>query len=294
MISQDWKTKDYRAEIQLESDTNSSFLKQLNLIGENKTILEFGCATGYFSQMLIEKGCTVVGVEINANAAKLAEQYCSNVIVADLDFTSLEEILQGQKFDIAVFGDVLEHLRDPWNLLESLRNYLNPGGFVVASIPNIAHGSVRLSLLQGNFNYQQYGILDNTHIRFFTRATVDEMFKKAGYFVDALDRTKVPILSDSNLLPQFNKSDISPDLIELIELDEESDTLQFIVRAYPESEQDRAAALANKSSELAKKCDELTAKNNKLREALSEATTENQIIRRSKWWRLRTLFSKDS
>jgi O-antigen biosynthesis protein len=293
MVVENWQKKDYHAEIQLESATNSSFLKQLNLIGENKTILEFGCATGYFSQMLIEKGCTIVGVEINANAAKIAEQYCSKVIVADLDFTSLEEILQGQKFDIAVFGDVLEHLRDPWNILESLRNYLNPGGFVVASIPNIAHGAVRLSLLQGNFNYQQYGILDNTHIRFFTRATIDEMFKKAGYFLDTLDRTKVPILSDSNLLPQFNKSDISPDLIELIESDEESDTLQFIIRAYPESEQDRSAALVNRSSELAKKCDELTAKNNKLREALSEATTENQIIRRSKWWRLRSLFSND-
>ena len=190
MISQDWNKKDYQAEIKLDSDPNNSFLKQLDLIGEHKTVLEFGCATGYFSQMLSAKGCTITGVEINANAAKLAEQYCTKVIVADLDFTPLDEILSGQTFDVAVFGDVLEHLRDPWNILKNLKNYLNPGGFIVASIPNIAHGAVRLSLLQGNFNYQQYGILDNTHIRFFTKVTIDDMFEKSGYFLDMLRRNR--------------------------------------------------------------------------------------------------------
>ena len=243
--------------------------------------------------MLSAKGCTITGVEINANAAKLAEQYCTKVIVADLDFTPLDEILSGQTFDVAVFGDVLEHLRDPWNILKNLKNYLNPGGFIVASIPNIAHGAVRLSLLQGNFNYQQYGILDNTHIRFFTKVTIDDMFEKSGYFLDALDRTKVSILSDSNLLPKFNKSDVIPAIIKTLELDEESDTLQFVVRAYPESEQDRVAALLNKSSELSRKCDKLTIRNNKLVEALSVITTENKIIKKSKWWRMRTLFFKD-
>ena len=168
MATENWQ-KDYQTDVQLGSETNSSLAKQLGFVGENKSVLEFGCATGYFSRMLSEKGCRVVGVEINSDAAKQAQKYCEEVIVADLDFTPLDKILSQRTFDVAIFGDVLEHLRDPWQILESVRNHLNPGGFVVASIPNIAHGAVRLSLLQGSFNYQQYGILDNTHIRFFTK-----------------------------------------------------------------------------------------------------------------------------
>ena len=122
MTNKSWQ-KDYPIDVQSGLDSNSSLVKQLNLIGENKTVLEFGCATGYFSQMLSEKGCSVVGVEINSDAAKRAEQHCWKVIVADLDFTSLDEILLGQTFDVAVFGDVLEHLRDPWRVLENLKNF---------------------------------------------------------------------------------------------------------------------------------------------------------------------------
>lgn len=290
MTSEKWH-KDYRVEVQLSSlDTtsNNSFAKTLNLIGENKRVLEFGCATGYFSQMLSEKGCNVVGVEINSIAAQKAEKYCSKVMVADLDSIPLDKILLNDTFDVAVFGDVLEHLRDPWHVLESVKNYLKPGGFIVASIPNIAHGAVRLSLLQGNFNYQRYGILDDTHIRFFTKSTIIEMIEKSGYFLDVLDRTKVPVLADSNLLPHFNRSEISPEIINKLELDEESSTLQFIIRAYPESEQNRYTALMNKYQES-------TEKNNTLMENLKElshAAAENQAIKGSMWWRMRKIFRK--
>jgi O-antigen biosynthesis protein len=283
MAIQNWQ-KDYQSDIKLSSDPNNSLVKQLNLVGSNRTVLEFGCATGYFSRMLSEKGCNIVGVEINSDAAKHAEKYCSKVLVADLDFTPLNEILSEQTFDVAIFGDVLEHLRNPWQILENVKNHLNPGGFVVASIPNIAHGAVRLSLLQGQFNYQKYGVLDNTHIRFFTKTTIDEMFDKSGYFIDALERTKIPIFSGLDLLPPFDKDTVSPDLIKQLELDEESDTLQFVVRAYPKSEKDRYVSLLNRHNELQDKCNELM-------KTLSKVNDEKKS-EQSRWWHLKKLFSR--
>jgi len=272
VINKTWQ-KDYESTTHINPDSNNSLAKLLKLIGENRSILEFGCASGYFSRMLSERGCHVTGIEINSNAAQQAEKYCGRVIVADLDFISLNELLPQQTFDVAVFGDVLEHLRDPWHILETTRKLLNPGGFVVASIPNIAHGAVRLALLQGKFNYQKYGILENTHIRFFTGQIIKELFEKSGYFLDAIERTKIPILADFNLLPQFDKNAVDPKLISELEKDEESDTLQFIVRAYPESSENRYAALLNQNNELV--------------QALAKSKSEIQTMEKSKWWRLR-------
>ena len=79
MTIENWQ-KDYQSDIQIGSDTNSSLAKQIGLVGENRSVLEFGCATGYFSRMLSEKGCHIVGVEINSDAAKQAQKYCDEII----------------------------------------------------------------------------------------------------------------------------------------------------------------------------------------------------------------------
>jgi O-antigen biosynthesis protein len=183
-----------------ESETtlseNTSHKKMLNFIGEQKSVVDFGCATGYMAQFLNRRGCRVVGVEISPEAAAIAEQFCEQVIVADLDYTSIAEILPEQKFDIAVFGDVLEHLRDPWRTLEQVKTILHPDGYVVASIPNIAHGAIRLALLQGRFDYEKQGILDDTHLRFFTRKSIEDLFESAGYLVETLDRTTTPVFTE--------------------------------------------------------------------------------------------------
>ncbi len=168
-MNNDWRKYDRPVpDISQEGlDDNNCLIKMLHLIDENKQVVEFGCATGYFSKLLTQKRCRVTGVEINPDSAKIAKQYCEQLVVADLDFVSLVEILPTQQFDIAIFGDILEHLRNPWKLLEETRQLLKPDGYVVASIPNIAHGAIRLSLLQGKFEYKELGILDNTQLRFF-------------------------------------------------------------------------------------------------------------------------------
>ena len=252
MTSTPSQVKNYPlVEITNESDLdeNNSSKKQLNLIGNNKRVIDFGCATGYFAQFLKQKGCYVVGVELNPEAAKIAEHHCDQVLVADLDFTPILEILRDQKFEVAVFGDVLEHLRDPWRVLEEVRQILQPDGYVVASIPNIAHGAVRLSLLQGHFEYADLGLLDNTHLRFFTRKTVQELFERAGYTVDIIDRTIVPVFSGSSCyVPDVERQSLTAELIRQVEQAEDADTLQFVLRAFPMTLEGKYAALDLKHS----------------------------------------------
>ncbi len=233
-----------------ELDENSSLKKMLHWVGENKRVIDFGCATGYFARLLSSKGCQVTGIEINAKAAKIAEEYCEEVIVADLDFVNLRDILSGKTFDVAVFGDILEHLRNPWRILEETRQILQPGGYVIASIPNIAHGAIRLALLQGKFEYTELGILDNTHLRFFTRQTVRELFERSGYFVDTYEQIKLPIFSGSDWIPYIDKNKIDINVIHTIEQDEYADTLQFVLRAFPLSLEGKYSCLFQQYSHL--------------------------------------------
>ncbi len=228
--------KDYplQAHIEEESlDENNSLKKILNFVGENKRVIDFGCATGYLAKLLQKRGCIVTGVEINPDAAGLAKEYCEDVIVADLDYTPITEIFPLQKFDVAIFGDVLEHLRNPWKVLQETKQILNENGFVVASIPNIAHGSVRLALLQGKFEYSDLGILDNTHLRFFTKKTIEELFETSGYLLHKIDYTKVSFVEHNPLIPKVNMKNINHEIIAKISEDENAEVLQFIVSASP-------------------------------------------------------------
>jgi O-antigen biosynthesis protein len=231
-------------------DENSSLTKMLGLIGKNKQVVDFGCATGYFARLMTRQECIITGVEINQDAANAAKQYCQEVIVADLDFVSVTEILPDRRFDVAVFGDVLEHLRDPWQVLRDTKQILTKDGYIVASIPNIAHGAIRLALLQGKFEYTELGILDNTHLRFFTRKTVEDLLENSGYLLKDLQRTKLPLFAKNNLVPQININDFDREMIEKMQTDEDIDTLQFVVRALPCTPEERQAVWQNRYAQL--------------------------------------------
>lgn len=165
----------------IDMSENTSLSLLLRKIQPNSIVLEFGTATGYMTRMLKERlHCSVWGVEIDPEAACVAAQYCSKMIVADLDAMTWPEELDGQKFDYILFADVLEHLRDPWKVLQTAVSFLQPDGYVLTSIPNISHNAVVMELLQGNFEYRPLGLLDDTHIRFFTRKSVVKLLEQAG------------------------------------------------------------------------------------------------------------------
>jgi SAM-dependent methyltransferase len=222
----------------------------LAMVGAGKRVLEFGCASGYMSARMKAAGCHVTGVEIDATAVAEAREVCDELIVADLDMQPLADVVPARAYDVVVFGDVLEHLRDPWRVLDESRKFLGPGGYAVVSIPNIAHGSVRLKLLQGDFDYAELGILDDTHLRFFTLKSIEELCLRAGYRIDTIERTKVPLFQETTLTPSSREMLFDPELIEQIRRDPEHDTLQFVFRAYPLGDDEKFEVLARELAGL--------------------------------------------
>jgi 2-polyprenyl-3-methyl-5-hydroxy-6-metoxy-1,4-benzoquinol methylase len=176
----------------LKGDPYSSHSVILDWLGEGRgrRLLDVGAADGLLARLLTERGWKVTGIEADPVAAKAGAPHCERMIVADLDAGVPR--LDGE-FDAIVCADVLEHLRDPATALAALRNALAAGGDVVISIPNVAHLWMRLSLLAGRFDYAERGILDRTHLRFFTRRTLGALVAAAGLRVVRVTSTPVPL-----------------------------------------------------------------------------------------------------
>ncbi len=161
---------------------NNSHMGLAMRIRPKQRVLELGCSSGYLSQYLKEElGCQVVGVEIDADALQQAAPFCQQTIMADLDTGSWLAEIAGQQFDVVLCADVLEHLKNPAHMLQSLKPYLHAKSYILASVPNVAHVSIRLELLQGHFDYESLGLLDNTHLHFYTRNGLVALFIQAGY-----------------------------------------------------------------------------------------------------------------
>jgi len=209
------------------ANANTSHAQILELVGGNKRVLDIGCATGYLARALVAQGCTVSGVEYEADAAEQARPTLDRLLVGDLEELDLVEFFGRDQFDALVFGDVLEHLRDPLAVLRRARPLLARGGCVVISVPNIAHGAARLALLKGRWEYRQLGLLDTTHLRFFTLASLREMLREAGLAAVEVRRTIADIFETELAI---KPEDYDPELIEEVRADPESTTYQFVVR----------------------------------------------------------------
>lgn len=200
-------------------DKNNSLTKIITLIGKNKIVLEFGCSTGYMSRVLKKNGCRVTGVDINPYAAKIAQRHCEKIIVGDIETINYEKMLGKSLFDAIVFADTLEHLKDPKSVLLKVRKFLKNEGKLILSIPNIAHASTRLELLTGDFEYEKTGILDESHLRFFTKKSIVRLLDSCGCYINHMDAvskgltkktiqkflSKIGINADSNIIKIFNQ-----------------------------------------------------------------------------------------
>jgi len=177
---------------QLKSDLHSSHAIILGRLGEGRgrRALDVGAADGFLAELLTRQGWQVTALERDPAQAAKARGRCHEVIVADLD--SAAPRLEGA-FDAIVYGDVLEHLSDPLPVLVALNRSLAPGGRVIVSVPNVAHLWVRLSLLLGRWDYGDRGILDRTHLRFFTRRSFLRFLGDAGLDIEELVATPVPL-----------------------------------------------------------------------------------------------------
>ena len=143
--------------------------------------VDVGCATGYLSAELAARGSSAVGVEADPGAASSAAAACERVVTGDVEEAGCRDALRAlAPFDALVCGDVLEHLRDPWEALAFLATLLRPGGTAAISVPNVAHWTGRRALLRGRFPYAEHGLFDRTHLRFFTRASARALAEGAG------------------------------------------------------------------------------------------------------------------
>ena len=177
---------------QLKSDPHSSHAVILRRLGEGRgrCALDVGAADGFLAELLTRQGWQVTALERDPAQAAKARGRCHEVIVADLDEAAPR--IEGA-FAAIVYGDVLEHLGDPLPVLVALNRSLAPGGCVIVSVPNVAHLWVRLSLLLGRWDYAERGILDRTHLRFFTRRSFVRFLGDAGLDLEELITTPVPL-----------------------------------------------------------------------------------------------------
>ena len=156
-----------------------------------KCILEVGCASGMTGRELKRRnGAFVAGIELNANAATAAKNVLDDVLHGDIEKIDLP--YRDSSFDCILFADVLEHLIDPLSTLIKVRRLLKKGGSVVASIPNVQFHGVIHQLIEGNWTYEKEGILDETHLRFFTYKEIEKIFSQAGYSIQKVEEVLDP------------------------------------------------------------------------------------------------------
>jgi len=220
----------YETEIDL-TNPNSSQTQLISLVGSNKTVLDVGCAAGDTARALIDQGCRVSGVDNDPVAAERARSDLEDLVITDLDTNPLSSHFKPQSFDAIVFGDVLEHLVDPAATLRDSLTLLTPQGRIFVSIPNVAHGSIRLGLLQGAWTYTLTGLLDRTHLRFFTREGVCELLEGAGLVIEELRSTVLDPLATEEI--DIDAGRLPAEIIEWVRHQPDALNYQYIAVARP-------------------------------------------------------------
>lgn len=201
----------------------------------SRKVIEVGCSSGALAREFRRENSEVnwVGVEIDAEYAEAARRYCDEALVLNIDDCDENFYKRYSDRDCWVFGDTLEHLKDPWHVLKNIRQVIPSHGVVVACIPNAQHWSLVIKLALGEFRYEDSGLLDRTHLRWFTRKTMIELFQSQGFRIvegaprifDELDRERfLPHLAEIAKM-----CGMSPDVVV-----SDAIPLQYVIRAVPE------------------------------------------------------------
>ena len=194
-------------------EINQSILRTIKSMvptaGSRPRLLDVGCGYGALGREFRSRGFEVWGIERDPKATALASERLDRVIAADLaDNAVIENELGDTRFDIIVFSDVLEHTPDPHAVVSTFSPYLAPRGRVIISVPNVANWQTRLALLFGRFTYRDTGVLDRTHMRFFTRRSTIEFVRACRLEIQSVDHTPMLVRA---LLPLFKRRVIRTD-----------------------------------------------------------------------------------
>jgi 2-polyprenyl-3-methyl-5-hydroxy-6-metoxy-1,4-benzoquinol methylase len=197
-------------------------------------LIEVGCSSGALAREFkkISPHCHYTGIEIDPDYAKLSERHCDESLVMDIESATDAFWRSTVQCDCWVFGDSLEHLKDPWRILRAIRQHMREDCVIVACIPNVQHWSVQMRLASGGFRYESSGLLDKTHLRWFTRATILEMFEDCGFSVVGYPRIFNHQPERELYLPLIKKmaemAGVNPDVAVADAL-----PIQYVVKAIP-------------------------------------------------------------
>ena len=223
----DQTSNDYKGliNLQVENNSHTRVVRYIREYFQTDTarVLEIGCSEGYFGAALKADGHEVWGIETNAIAADIAERTLDKVYRDSIEAFLLADEFVDDRFDAIVFGDVLEHLLDPARVLRAVSERLSERGVIIASVPNVAHERVRMMLLEGRWDYSATGIMDNTHLHFFTRDTLVDLFSRANLAINRF--SAITLAGDAVQIPVRQATQ---ELASTLISDRERDVFQFI------------------------------------------------------------------
>lgn len=251
---------------------NNSHSQILAKISANSKVLDVGCGSGFLGAYLHnEKNCTVDGLELDEDALSAAKKRGGyrNLIQCNLaHFDVSGTSIQNEKYDYIVFGDVLEHLTNPSELVGQLKAFLVEMGCFVVSLPNVAHGSVKLNLLGNRFEYTREGLLDQTHVHFFTLSSILVFFKENGLRIESLNRIFVSIYKTEQ---KVKSASFTSGIRRFVEKDVESWVYQYVLVARISSREDEPDVSTNMSDEESQRL-------NKLRRSLIKKRFKHALL----------------
>lgn len=166
-------------------------LQYVDLKKPSLKVLEVGCACGATLLAIYNQNpqAKLYGIEFNEQAAALASHFAT---IEALDVEKLQKPEWREMFDYIILGDVIEHLKEPWQAMKNLASLVKPGGYVIVSVPNVMHISVFSMMLAGRWQYEDQGILDHTHLRFFTKKEILLLLKEAGFEMESMLKMMMP------------------------------------------------------------------------------------------------------
>ncbi len=178
----------FQCQTDMDVYSGSTHAKVVRLVGTGKRVLGLGCANGPMLQVFRDRGCQVVAVESGLEAAARASAFCERVIEGDIERIDLARELGEDSYDVAVISDFLEHLKEPLSVLLTVKRFLRPGGYVIALIPDTAHDSVPVALLNGSSPPNELSLVDINSLQFCNREGMEKLLEGAGFAFVHLER----------------------------------------------------------------------------------------------------------
>ena len=220
----------YEYPVDLAVDTAATHV--VNLVGSSKRVLEIGCGPGSITKVLArERQCRVTGLELDPGAIAKAAPYCETIMQVDLNSVNWPDLLNGTApFDVVVAADVLEHLYDPWTTLKQMVSLVGPSGYLVISLPHVGHAAVISCLINGDFEYGDWGLLDRTHIRFFGLRNIEALLAQAD--LKAVD-VKYVIKPPEETEFSASWAKLSSSVRSVLVSGDHADVYQVVVKAVP-------------------------------------------------------------